>query len=171
MKRREFLKGISAAASSTALPASVFAGKPVISQAVYNKAVYYTRLWGTSVPEMYTSAFGLDFKNANTLFGKLISNNVLKAPNASGVSNAVSPMFGSSSMAVNVQNLPNSSPKSNLVRNAPKSKATADLQDQEEDNQLDLERLQNEENPVSDNTQDDEDWENSQDDELLHQNA
>lgn len=96
MKRRQFLTSIAAAGIVPAIPAKAFVGGTGISEAIYAKAIYYTRLWGTSVPEMYTSALGLDLDQANQLFGKLVTDKVINAPNASGFAKAVSPFYRAS---------------------------------------------------------------------------
>lgn len=92
------MQSIAAAAATPALPSGVFAGAPAFPAALYDRAVHYTRLWGTSVPEMYTSALGLDLEQATALFRKLATDNIIATPNANGFATAISPYFKASAL-------------------------------------------------------------------------
>lgn len=94
MKRRDFLGALSASTVVPALPggaASLPVAPAPIPAALYGRAVHLTRLWGTVVPEMFTSALGLDLKQAERLFGDLVHHKVIAAPNASGFARAAAP--------------------------------------------------------------------------------
>lgn len=90
MKRRQFLSGVAAATTLPALPVTASSG---VSAAIYTKAAHYARLWGTSVPEMYTSALGLNLSQATTVFNDLVADKIIATPNASGIAKAVAPYF------------------------------------------------------------------------------
>ena len=124
MKRRKFLQSAAAAVAAPTLPTSLFAGSTTLNGAVYKKAIYYSRLWGNSVPEMYTSALGLNLDQANALFGKLVSNKVLASPNASGIAQAVSPFYKVTSLAETVSNAVTKSANRGLSSNPIKPKNT-----------------------------------------------
>lgn len=97
MKRRAFLRSLSASAAVPALPlgqaaSAVASPTPApIAAAVYGRAVHLARLWSATVPEMFTGALNLDPDQAERVFNELVRHNVLGAPNASGIARASAP--------------------------------------------------------------------------------
>jgi hypothetical protein len=105
MKRRTFIRNAAALAATPALPAKVFAGTSGVSAAIYAKAVHYAKLWDTSVPEMYTSALGLDETQAHSVFNRLVTDNIIGRPNGVGMGQAVLPYYKDPAMAQKIANI------------------------------------------------------------------
>jgi hypothetical protein len=105
MKRRTFIQSMAAAVTAPALPTKLLAGGSGVPAAVYAKAVHYAKLWDTSVPEMYTSALGLDHDQAYSLFDRLVADRVIAAPNAAGMGRAVLPYYRDPAMAQKIANI------------------------------------------------------------------
>ena len=76
-----------------------FAGLSGISPAIYAKAVHYAKLWDTSVPEMYTSSLDLTHEQAQSLFDKLVSDQIIMGPDGAGIARAALPYYKDPAMA------------------------------------------------------------------------
>jgi hypothetical protein len=105
MKRRTFIRNAAALAATPALPTKIFAGTSGVSAAIYAKAVHYAKLWDTSVPEMYTSALGLDEAQAHSVFNRLVTDNIIGNPNGVGIGQAVLPYYKDPAMAQKIANI------------------------------------------------------------------
>lgn len=89
MKRRDFLKSMSAAAALPAMPSFAMAsspGAPVVAADLMTRATKWAGLWKNSSVAMLKHQFKLDDQAAKELFKKLVSSNVISAPNARGMS-------------------------------------------------------------------------------------
>lgn len=124
MKRREFLKNTAAVAALPALPTKVFAGLSGISPAVYAKAVHYAKLWDTSVPEMYTSSLGLSHEQAQSLFDKLVTDQIILGPDSAGIARATLPYYKDPAMAQKIANILRKPGTPPIGENIPKTKKT-----------------------------------------------
>lgn len=105
MKRRIFIRNAAALAATPALPTKLFAGTSGVTAAIYAKAVHYAKLWDTSVPEMYTSALGLDETQAHSLFNRLVADNIIGNPDSVGMGQAVLPYYKDPAMARKIANI------------------------------------------------------------------
>lgn len=106
MKRRDFLKSMSAAASLPAMPSFAMAntsGTPVIAADLMTRATKWAGLWKSSSASMLKHQFKLDEQAAQALFKKLVSSNVIGAPNAQGMSRVLVQTYPSKFVAAKMQ--------------------------------------------------------------------
>jgi hypothetical protein len=104
MKRREFIRNVSAMAAIPALPVGAINAPPV-SAALIAKAEHMAGLWVHTSANMMKNAFGLDQTTANSLFNALLDKQIVAAPNAFGVSKAVMPCYENPLFAAKVDSL------------------------------------------------------------------
>ena len=87
MKRREFLAGLSTTAAVPLMPAKAISGVLSASHApeLYAQAAKWAGIWEQSSVTMLKSQFGLDSRTANGLFDRLVANQIVGVPDASGM--------------------------------------------------------------------------------------
>lgn len=93
MKRRAFLGGLGAATMVPLLPTGALAGGGAPVSSLYSRAVQWAGMCEHSSPHILKYALGLDDTAAKELFGELVANKVVTAPDASGMSRVVVTKF------------------------------------------------------------------------------
>lgn len=96
MNRREFTRNLAAAAALPALPAKALglpaAAAPVaLSQHPYNWAAFIARVHDTASPRMFQRYLRVSDDMSHQICSVLQSQGVITAPNAAGISRAMSP--------------------------------------------------------------------------------
>ena len=94
MNRREFTASLAALAAAPALPFAASAAAPAASlpPGAYAWAQLIARAQTKCSPAMLARHLSLDPAQAETLFGQMVRDNVLRAPGAAGTAQAVQPI-------------------------------------------------------------------------------
>lgn len=98
MNRRDFTRGLLALGAAPALPMQAALAAPGVAAPaatashMYFMGWYTARMNNTCSPEMLVSKLNVDPRVAQEIFGKLIRNNTVSAPNALGISTTVDPL-------------------------------------------------------------------------------
>lgn len=147
MKRRSFLQGLSAAAATPMVPGGALArmttsgGMAAASAQPYLWAEFISRVHNRASPAMFERLLKLDGDTARRVYGELLRDNVVTAPDAFGLSRAANPYpqahvtAGMRSSATTSQPAPKKETPSNVRKVLP-SEDVEDERDEEQQEQL-----------------------------------